>query len=149
VRYSELLRDRFPEAEEIPESDRRIDFLCVREGDELVVVEIKRPHSKASRKELNQLEEYVLFMRAHLRTSNDEQYSPASVVGYLLCGSVVNVPEVREKMNSMGRDNMYVRKYGDLLGMVENLHREFLSRYNSLRAIRKNEPSGRDGRPLS
>jgi hypothetical protein len=141
VRYSKLLRDRFPEGGEIPESDRRIDFLCVRESDELVVVEIKRPHSKASRKELNQLEEYVLFMRAHLRTSNDKQYSPENVVGYLLCGSVVNVPEVREKMDSMGRDNMHVRKYRDLLGMVENLHREFLSRYNSLREIRKNAPT--------
>ncbi len=139
VRYSELLRQRYPESDEIPESDRRIDFLCVREGDELVVVEIKRPHSKASRKELNQLEDYVIFMRTHLRTTTDEQYSPTTVVGYLLCGSVVNVPEVREKMASMGRDNMYVRKYSDLLGMVENLHREFLDRYNSLREIRKSQ----------
>ena len=43
VRYSDLLRGKFPEASDAPESDRRIDFLCVREGTNLVVVEIKRP----------------------------------------------------------------------------------------------------------
>ena len=41
VRYTELLRTKFPESDEIPESDKRIDFLCVRESHNLIAVEIK------------------------------------------------------------------------------------------------------------
>ena len=46
VTYSQLLRDEYPEASDVLESDRRIDFLCVREGTNLAVVEIKRPAVK-------------------------------------------------------------------------------------------------------
>ena len=54
VRYSDLLRNTFPERDDIPEVDRRIDFLCVRESTHLVVVEIKRPQSKVSTDALDQ-----------------------------------------------------------------------------------------------
>ena len=59
VTYSQLLRDKYPESSEVPENNKRIDFLCVREGTNLVVVEIKRPKLKASMKELEQITEYV------------------------------------------------------------------------------------------
>ncbi len=137
VRYSQILRDKYPERDDVPEQDRRIDFLCVRESDTLVVVEIKRPKSRASRKELGQIEDYVLFMRAHVKEATDREYSPGQVVGYLLCGTTVNTPEVREKKQSLARDNIYVRQYSDLLGMVESSHREFLGKYEELRRLKK------------
>ena len=63
VWFSNLLREKFPELPELPDGDRRIDFLCVRESTTLVVVEIKRPGHKASTKQLNQIEEQVNFVR--------------------------------------------------------------------------------------
>ena len=63
VNYS---KDRFPEDANTPEEDKRIDFLCVRESNDLIVVEIKRPKCKASVKQLTQIEEYVIFMREHV-----------------------------------------------------------------------------------
>jgi hypothetical protein len=140
VRYSQILRDRYPEGEDVPEQDRRIDFLCVRESDTLVVVEIKRPNSRVSRKELGQIEDYVLFMRAYVSGATDAEYSPSQVVGYLLCGSTVDTPEVREKKRSLAGDNIYVRKYSDLLGMVKRTHREFLEKYEELRRLKKVQP---------
>ena len=135
VTYSQLLRDKFPG--DVLESDRRIDFLCVREGTNLVVVEIKRPQSKVSRKEIDQIEEYVLFMKDYVKRTSDPDYSLKEVMGYLLCGDLVDTPYVREKRIILEKAQIYIRRYADLLGMVERAHTEFLKRYNQLREAKQ------------
>ena len=137
VSYSELLRAEFPEvAGTIPERNRRIDFLCVKEGTTLVVVEIKRPKSRVSEKELYQIEEYVSFVRDHVEKSSDHELSYTGVVGYLLCGDTIDRGIVRHKVKNLEKAGIYVRKYTDLLKMVRELHREFIKRYNQLKMPR-------------
>ena len=137
VTYSQLLRDKFPESSDILESDRRIDFLCVREGTNLVVVEIKRPQSKASVKELEQIEEYVNFMRDYIQRTTDPDYKYEEVTGYLLCGDLVDTYQVRGKRENLARARIYVRRYIDLLDMVKRAHAKFLERYNQLREAKQ------------
>lgn len=129
VYYSNLLKDEFPD----DEKDRRIDFLCVRESDNLVVVEIKRPNKKASRNELDQIEDYVLFLRGLVEPTTDPEWGIKNVVGYLLCGGLVNDSTVIQKQKMLENSQIYVRQYGDLLNMVTNLHQEFLDRYKELK----------------
>jgi hypothetical protein len=135
--FSGLLRDHFPESDEVPEADRRIDFLCIREGDQLVVVEIKRPQSKASEKELDQIREYVYFLRDIVEKTTDPDFNFRDVTGYLFCGSLVDTVNVRQGVKGLERDRIYVRRYSDLLRLVENSHKEFLERYNALQAARR------------
>jgi len=78
-RYSQLLRERFPD-DDLPADDRRIDFLCVWEGTHLVVVEIK----------LAQIEEYVGFMRDYVQRTSDPDLRHKEVTGYLLCGDLAD-----------------------------------------------------------
>ena len=137
VRYSDLLRDEFPEDSDAPESDRRIDFLCVREGANLVAVEIKRPQSKASVKEFNQIEEYVSFMRDYIQRTTDRDYQYEAVTGYLLCGDLVDTYQVREKKRNLANSQIYVRRYIDLLNMVKRAHAEFLKRYKQLQEAKQ------------
>ena len=134
VRYSDVLRGRFREPRDMPESDRRIDFLCVREGTNLVVVEIKRAQKKASDKELDQIERYVAFMREHVQSTTDPDFSYQDVVGYLLCGDLVDTTWVRQKRQNLERSRIFVRRYADLLEMVKRVHREFIQRYGELKA---------------
>ncbi|MFG2360674.1 ATP-binding protein [Streptomyces mirabilis] len=134
VRYSRLLREQFPDSA-LPEKDRRIDFLCVAEGGTLVVVEIKRPHSVATAKELGQIRDYIIFLRGLFQRSTDDAYRPSNVVGYLFCGSVSNDPAVAVEMDMLRATQIYVRQYSDLLGMVKESHREFLERYEDLKKI--------------
>lgn len=136
--YSQLLRDRFPDSS-LPENDRRIDFLCVREGNNLVVVEIKRPQSKASRKELEQIEEYVIFVRDYAKDTTDPELKIDEVTGYLLCGELVNTGFVRGKRQILQESKIYVRRYSDLLAMVKKNHAEFLSRYEQLRKAKQSQ----------
>lgn len=135
-RYSKLLREKFPDKNE-PIEERRIDFLCVREGNHLVVVEIKRPALKASTKQLEQIERYVQFMRDLAENTTDPELKIAHVSGYLLCGDLVNTGLVRQKRDTLAKDEIYVRRYKDLLGMVERSHKEFLDRYKQLQKAKR------------
>lgn len=137
IRYTELLRRTFPESTEIPERDRRIDFLCVREGTSLVIVEIKRPGSKVSLPELDQVESYVLFARDRVESATEEEWRALDVVGYLLCGDVVDKGVVRQRMRNLRAARIFVRTYDDLLTAVTKLHQDFLDRYERLKAVRR------------
>ena len=137
VTYSQLLQDQFPEHDEVLESNRRIDFLCVREGTSLVVVEIKRPKSRASRKELDQIEEYVIFMKDYIQRTTDPDYQYKEVRGYLLCGDLVDTPYMRHRCQHLATSHIYVRRYIDLLDIVQQVHAEFLERYNQLREAKQ------------
>ena len=144
VWYSELLRDHFPENEEELEENKRIDFLCVGEGTTLVVVEIKRPQLRATLKDLEQIEQYVRFARTQIRKSSDPACKYENVVGYLLCGTLVNTDDVQEKMNILSQSQIYVRRYGELLGMVKQAHADFLERYDQLRKAKQNAANRSD-----
>lgn len=132
VTFTQLLRDQFPEEAEELEEDKRIDFLCVKEASELIVVEIKRPQSKASLKQLSQIERYVLFMRDYIKRTSDPELRFRDVTGYLLVGSHVDTWEVRGRVETLANSRIYVRKYSDLMRMVEENHKEFLQRYRDL-----------------
>ena len=131
VRFSAMLKKEFPDSD-IAERDRRIDFLCVRESTNLVVVEIKRPGSKASNKELDQIFHYVSFVRHYVQRTKDPVLSTKNVVGYLLCGDLVENYEVRAKVEAFEKSQIYVRRYGDLLDRVKRIHQEFIKRYEQL-----------------
>jgi len=135
TRYSELLRTHFPGSKTSIEKNRRIDFLCVKESETLVVVEIKRPGKNINKEDLEQIESYVQFLRGEVAKSNDEERLK-NVIGYLLCSSIVDKSSVREKKKTLEKDSMYVKTYRDLLSSVENLHREFLKRYKKLQKIK-------------
>ena len=133
VTFSKLLREHFPESDDTPEIERRIDFLCVREGTNLVVVEIKRPGLNASKKHLEQIEEQVSFARDHVARNTDPDLQIETVTGYLLCGNTVDEFYVREKRKNLAEAKIYVRLYSELLAMAQRVHREFIERYNQLK----------------
>lgn len=138
--YTQLLRTQFPQPTTPPDDDRRIDFLCVSEGESLIVVEIKRPSVKASKNQLDQIEEYVNFMRDHVKKTTDPNLRFKRVTGYLLVGDVVDTSAVRGKMDNLQSAGIYVRLYGDLLRMVKDLHGDFLERYEALKSARRPSP---------
>lgn len=142
VTYSKLLRETFKETDDVPENERRIDFLCVREGTNLVVVEIKRPGLKASTKALDQIEDEVSFMRDHVSRTTDPEHSYRNVTGYLLCGNMVNTYKVREKTKNLSNAGIYIRLYSDLLSQVQKVHREFIERYDKLKKAKGDATGG-------
>ena len=131
VRFSDMLKKEFPD-DDIAGEDRRIDFLCVRESTNLVIVEIKRPGNKVSNSALDQIFRYVSFVRDYVQRTTDPELATRNVVGYLLCGDLVDTWEVRQKRIAFENSQIYVRRYGDLLDMVKRIHQEFIERYEQL-----------------
>ena len=142
--YSRLLREHFPESDDVPEKNRRIDFLCVSQGTHLIVVEIKRPQSRISTDELDQILDYVTFIEGQIRGQSDPDFQ-YEVSGYLLCGDVVNDNQVQARMDRLALSKIYVRHYTELLKMAQQLHTEFLDRYKELQKVKQraenNSPS--------
>ena len=136
ITYTRLLREHFPQNNDVPETNRRIDFLCVSERTNLVVVEIKRPKSQASWEDLDQIEDYVGFLRDRIKQTTNSPYR--DVTGYLLCGSLKDHYKVREKKDNLAAARINVSMYTDLLDTAKRVHAEFLARYNELRAAKKN-----------
>ena len=133
--YSRLLREHFPESDDVPEKNRRIDFLCVSQEKHLIVVEIKRPQSRISTDELDQILDYVTFIEGQIRGQSDPDFQK-EVSGYLLCGDVVDDKQVQARMDRLALSKIYVRHYSDLLKMAQQLHTEFLERYKELQKVK-------------
>ena len=134
VRYSKLLKENFPD-EDLGEPDRRIDFLAVGVGDTIHVVELKRPKYKIKLKDLDQLIDYVEFIRERL--GNDPTRSRNSVAGYIIAGGAHDDRVMRHRLKSAMSDRIYIRTYEDLIATARELHQEFQEKLNEF-----NRPDG-------
>ena len=127
VRYSKLLNENFPDGD-LDESDRRIDFLAVGVGDTIHVVELKRPKYKIKSKDMDQLIDYVEFVREHL--GNDPKRSRNSVAGYIIAEGAQDNRVMKHRMKSAMSDRIYIRTYEDLIVTARELHQEFQEKLN-------------------
>lgn len=137
AKYSKLLREHFVEGD-IPENDRRIDFLCFGAGPALIVVELKRPGKSIGMEDLNQLEQYVIFIQSHL-AGNDPSFSPEDVYGFLICEKQQQKGEVGVKKKHLARNRMYVRQYSELMEKALQIHEEFTKKYGEIKNVTAQE----------
>ena len=76
-------------------------------------------------------------MRDYIERTSDPNYKLEEVTGYLLCGDLVDTYQVRGKRENLADARIYVRRYMELLEMVQRSHAEFLERYNQLREAKQ------------
>ena len=62
ITYTKLLKQKFNDESILPESNRRLDFLCTNSAGVIHVIELKRPRIKLTMKEIQQICEYVEFI---------------------------------------------------------------------------------------
>lgn len=128
VTYSQLLKDNFPESDEVPEEDRRIDFLCQNFANTYFIIELKRPKRKISFGELQQALSYSAYLKTKI--SNEFQ---SNVICYIIGDSLVNRPEVKSLADSLrNSNNVIFRPYEELLNAARNYHQEFIDQYELL-----------------
>jgi len=131
VTYSNLLRNNFKESDTVPETDRRIDFLCVDLASIIFIIELKRPNIKANGKILDQALEYASFLRS--KKGNDPDFSKRDIKTFIVCDGIVNKPEVKEKADAYEMSGkVYVRTYTELLANARKYHEDFINRYEKI-----------------
>lgn len=109
--YTEQLRKHFKESAKVAEGDRRIDILGVRAAGDVCVVEIKRPSKVLSRKDLEQLADYVDWANAQFV---GESSGPKYVRGLLVVGRLSTSSSVKALMKRNEADGMRVETYESL-----------------------------------
>lgn len=122
IRFSQLLSKKYPDGH-LDESDRRIDFLAIGVGDTIHVVELKRPKYRIGSRDLDQLLDYVEFVKENLGTVPNRSYH--SVAGYLVAGGTQDHRVVRARIRESEHNRMYVKTYEDLIIVARQLHKVF------------------------
>lgn len=106
---------------------KRLDFFCL--GDKYKVahvVELKRPQDTVGKKEMDQLRDYVLFLRDKLQdSSTDDKFRRVEIKGLLVCSKIRQGDEQHRK-NHQASGVMDIRLWDNLLTISEQLHAEFL-----------------------
>lgn len=128
VKYSQLLKENFPE-EDLDESDKRIDFLCSNAlGEILYVIEIKRSKYKIDEKALDQAFRYGAFLK--------NKYASFSGFSQVVCYVVGGEKKTNdyvfdEKEKSFARSgDVFVKTYVELLEQSKEYHKEFIDAYD-------------------
>lgn len=97
-RYIQILIKHFCNSALENIQDRRLDFLCKGFGDTLYVLEIKRSQKIIGIEELNQMQEYCEFIRAHINENNSDRSKYRKVKAYIIGKKLQDHSKVRARL---------------------------------------------------
>ncbi len=130
ITYSKLLKEKYPE-QELEESNRRIDFLCTKLVNTLFIIELKRPKHILTLEDLDQVEDYVSFLKEKCTGNTPE--SPSNIEAYLIVGEIPSDRKIRLRLDALKSQGIYIKPYHELLSEAKGYHSEFIERYNELK----------------
>lgn len=130
AQYVKILKEKYPESK-LEEKNRRIDFLCTSVSNHRFIIELKRPHHKINKVDIEQAKDYRSFVEEF---SNTDKQSPNRVIAYIVGGSLnLNDRITRDELQSMqDTDKVYAKTYSQLLTNAQNYHSEFIDRYYNM-----------------
>lgn len=131
VTFTNLLKKTFSDEQEL-ESNRRIDFLCTRSSGVVHVIELKRPNIKLTVKQIQQIAEYVEFIKMKCPHSTDK------VKGYLISDNMTYEPGAETVREALESKDIYVKSYSDLLAEARLYNNELYNHYTKIEE-KKNE----------
>lgn len=131
VTFTSLLKAQFPDDIEEIESNRRIDFLCTNNSGVVHVIELKRPNIKLTVKQIQQIAEYVEFLRNKCPQSIDK------IKGYLISDNMTYEPGAETIREALESKDIYVKSYTDLLAEARLYNKELYNRYTKIEESKK------------
>ncbi len=135
--YKRLLKEEFGGNEKDIEN-KRIDFLCFTSWNDIIVIELKRPGHAISKKDLDQLREYVLFIQQRKRGTAPE-LAERRVFGYLICEKMQQNAAFQVALDDHKKADRYVLQYSDLATYAERLHQEYMDKYDEIQKKTKSK----------
>lgn len=129
VKYSQLLKENFPD-EELDGPDRRIDFLCSNAlGEILYVIEIKRSTYKVDTKALEQAYDYGAFLKDKYASHTGFKRVVCYVVGGQKKSDDYRFKSKEQTYIQSGE--VFVKTYIELLEQSKEYHKEFIETYDA------------------
>jgi len=112
---------------------QRLDFFCLAAARQWEVVEIKRPGLTVGQKELDQVRDYVFFLREEGEKNTNPDTRVHGVNGILVYSDIA--AGMSQHVKALDGLGIHVTTWQDLLRTTESLHREFLE------VVKKRAPS--------
>ena len=125
VTYSKLLKEEFPDATDVPGTDRRLDFLCQNFAGNIFIIELKRPGKIIGIKELQQAMSYNAFLKKHL--GNTVNYN----ISCYIIGKGISSDDTAQRIADAYKNNndVFIKTYKELLNAAIKYHQEFIEQY--------------------
>lgn len=124
-RFTTMLRSECKQ-KIVVDSNKQIDLVCIGTGDTIHVIEFKRPNVKITTDELNQVFEYVSFIKNQLgKNSPRSGRDYSSVAGYLICGRRPTDNVTRDLAMTFEGNRIHIYTYEDLIHNAETLMNDF------------------------
>ena len=130
VTYSKILKETFND-DELPESDRRIDFLCTNDSGIIHIIELKRPCVKLTSKQLQQISAYVEFIKRQYPEQAKEVY------GYLISDNMTYEPGAEIMRDGLKTQNIFIKSYSDLLAEARIYNKNLYDLYSKIEENKK------------
>ena len=132
ITYTNLLKCRFSDESDLPEKNRRLDFLCTNSAGVIHVIELKRPSIKHKTKEIQQISEYVEF--------NEKQFpqTQGHVKGFLISDNMTYEPGAEKVRKGLESVDIFVKSYSDLLAEARRYNDDLYRMYENITNM-KNE----------
>ena len=107
------------------------DFVCIRGGNQVVVIELKRPKDNIGREELAQISGYVDYLRNWADRGNSEKFlgkkiSRKDIDGCIIAYDIKQDPIVEEEVARLEDYGIHVFKWYALLEITEQDHKVYL-----------------------
>lgn len=125
VTFTKLLKQTFNDGF-LPESNRRIDFLCTDNNGVVHVIELKRPNIKLKTKELQQIAEYVEFLRKQHPDSIN------NIKGFLISDNMTFENGAETIRKALESQEIYVKSYSDLLAQARRYNQKLYDTYTEM-----------------
>ena len=123
--YSKILKEKFDDSN-LPESNRRIDFLCTNDAGIVHVIELKRPNIKLTSKQLQQITEYTEFIE------NQYPQQVKEVIGYLISDNMSYEPGAEKMRKGLETQNIFIKSYSDLLAEARLYNKALYDMYTQI-----------------
>lgn len=106
---------------------KRVDYFCLAAANQSQIIELKRPGVKVGMKELQQIQNYVMFLREETKKTTQPELKMDHVGGMLIYSDIGSGQGIGTMIDSLAKDGIYVMRWGDVLRRTETLHKDFLN----------------------
>ena len=130
-----MLKRKFADESDLPESNRRLDFLCTNSAGTIHIIELKRPSIKLKTKEIQQISEYVEFIETQFPQTQGH------VKGFLISDNVTYEPGAEKVRKGLESVDIYVKSYSDLLAEARRYNDDLYKMYENISNKKKDKGS--------
>ena len=135
ITYTNLLKRNFSDETDLPDSNRRLDFLCTNSAGVIHIIELKRPRIRLKTKEIQQISEYVEFIETQFPQTQGH------VKGFLISDNMTYEPGAEKVRKGLESVDIFVKSYSDLLAEARRYNDDLYRMYENI-SSKKNENVG-------